>query len=82
MKRKPGCDLECHSAPHTACSSAVVPRGYERHGGEDGLAQLVAHVDGDLGALLVPPVLDVRHRDVLPEGRRGNPGRDDSCAAR
>ena len=59
--------------------TAVVLGPDKRHGRNDGVTELAAYVDGDGGALLVHTILDVRHRDVLPERRRGDAGRHDAC---
>ena len=63
-------ELDLTSAP------TIVPRWDEWHRGQDCLAQLVPDIHFDGGALLVPPALDIRHRDVLSQRRRGNAGRD------
>ena len=67
-------NIELELDPTSAAT--VVPRRDERHRGQDCIAQLVPNIHLDSGALLVPPALDIRHRDVLSQRRRGNAGRD------
>jgi hypothetical protein len=53
-------------------SLPVVLGGNERHTDHRGIPQVLPDLDLDIGSLLVVPVLDISHRNVLAQGR----GRD------
>lgn len=48
----------------------VVLGGNERHTDHRAIPQVLPDLDLDLGSLLVVPVLDISHRNVLTQGRR------------
>lgn len=50
----------------------------ERHRGDDSFPQLVPHFNFNLRTLLVPPVLDVPHRNILLQSRGWDSGGDGS----